>query len=236
MAGVRVRETVGFAAGLFNSWGGAGVGESDTDAGLASPPHPFKENRVMVDVPKKVSDLCKEAVKEFPNDIDKATQKVWGAVRKMKDRDELTLLLAEHGCQELVYDARHCNNATIKRDVGYYKDVKPKVNGVSGETLRVFKNCFEYLIGGRRLGSIPGEDLLPLADKELALANGHHANEDLLRWLHPKVPSGRTVEEAVKARALGQAMRRFEQKYQKSAARVTGEDEEKDKDEEEDKE
>jgi hypothetical protein len=69
---------------------------------------------------------------------------------------------------------------------------------------RVVHNHYNlnFVVSGRVLGELTREELLPLADKEESIGNGHLFNARLLRALRPHVKAGRTVRDCVSIKKL----------------------------------
>ncbi len=152
--------------------------------------------------PEPVLVAVKVATAANPGDISKATQEAEIAIRKLYTDKQLGEIFITSAIQELVYERRHQDNRDIKRAIGAYDSTRKVKQEESQAVQRVFESVYEYRIAGTILGDLLGEQLLPIADSEEAIANGHMANGTLLRKLRPMVRNGCKVRDEVSVRKL----------------------------------
>jgi hypothetical protein len=146
-------------------------------------------------------DCIAAAVAKHPSDMEAAIDEAARSVRAIGD-DTIDAFLWRRGLAEQVYDLRHSQNRDLR---GSFMPSDPKViAGNSETTSRVGLALAEYdkRIAGYTLGDLLGEQLIPLAETEDAIAAGHKENATLLRMLRPMVKDGKSVRECVSVRKL----------------------------------
>ncbi len=103
--------------------------------------------------------------------------------------------LIRKGVANLVYGVRHERNVVMRQQNGDYGTAAKVTAGEA--TARVVRSVYQYMIAGKSLGSVTGEELPDIADAESARAGGHEFNARLCRQLAKSVKGEKTVRECV---------------------------------------
>ena len=104
------------------------------------------------------------------------------------------------GVRGILNDMRHTINTAIKKEHGMYGGPAKVVPGEA--TARVALSCLGYMIAGKTLGNVLGEELEGIAQDEAAVAKGHQFNVKLCRKLKPLVADDKTVGQCLNERKL----------------------------------
>ena len=135
-----------------------------------------------------------------PDDINKAVDNVIAKACRRIIWEVWTTALIRKGVLQLVHDRRHSLNVTMRRDNGEY-GVPAKV--VAGEaTGRIMADIYMYMIAGKTLGNVTGDELPEIAESEAAKADGHQFNATLCEKLAKLVKGNKTVRECVSVAKL----------------------------------
>lgn len=170
--------------------------------------------------PESFLDIIETTVKEYPSDIDRATEEAEKKIRALPEFAGFVDALVRSAVRELVYDQRHIVNVRTKKQAGYYGG-QTKLNRSANGVLAAYESVYQYHIAGTVLGEILGEDLSDIAANERAIASGHTFNADLCEWLAGLVPEGKKVHQAITEKKLRKEFNRIYERVHGSAARVT---------------
>lgn len=151
-----------------------------------------------MDVPKIALELIAKIESLYRDDIGKAIEKCKEEVRKDPAFPAWKEILIDMAIQELVYDARHAATTKAKnQNKEYGKAVPVRDNEAVAKAYDEVEEIYSMRLCGKTLGSMTGEDLDWMVEKERGLANGHIFNVVLGKTLRPLVSQGKTVREAV---------------------------------------
>lgn len=153
----------------------------------------------MASVPDGLAAAVSDAVSRHL-DPEKAIESL---LRSVKRSGEWTDFLIAYACSDLVYDARHKMNVSVRRNAGEYGG-PAKVNGESGAASNALVKSphLHYFIAGRCLGDVFGEELGSLADCERQKAETANFHVRLLANLAERVPEGKRVRDCFTERKL----------------------------------
>ena len=171
-----------------------------------------------MEMPKEVLDLAAEIAVKYGADIEKATDALDRAIRKLPEFEDLTENLLRMAEQELIYDARHQANIRTRLENGGYGGPAKVVSGDSEAVKRVAQSVYAYAIAGTMLGMVLGDQLPDIAASEAARAEGHAFNARLCERLAGMVPKGKRVREVVSEKRLQSIFREVETKTRRDAA------------------
>ena len=150
----------------------------------------------MANFPVNLIAIVDRAAAAHPTSIEAAVAEAKAYARLASNYAEFVEQLIDGSIQELVYDARHKVNVSIKRQAGHYG--KPAlVEGCTGAISDAYRSVYDYFVGGCILGNLMGRELSTLASSERAKAGGHLFNAQLLSELTALVPEGERVRDAV---------------------------------------
>ncbi len=153
----------------------------------------------------KVLEIVKEVESHYPDDCHGATMAAIRRVERLKEFPELVDFFVYRAVQRMVHEIRHTYNTKMKKEAGEYG--KPgKVNVGKSKTVQAMyeKSAYMYRIDGRTIGSLLGEELIPLAIKQEMMGRGGIANA-MLRNLKKRnqVPDGTLVRVALPEHKVG---------------------------------
>lgn len=152
--------------------------------------------------PESVHRIIKASHKRYPENITAATDLALGKIRQLEEFDSIVDSMLRDSVRHMICDQRHSLNTKAKRDAGAYGKGQRHSRSSTTGVREVYERAYDYYIAGTTLGSLKGEDLLGIAEKERKLARGHDSNATLLERLHPLVREGQTVRAAVPAKKL----------------------------------
>ena len=155
-----------------------------------------------MEFPESVLRAVERAADNHPADIQKAIDAAEKAIRRLPEFETLVADLVRSAVQEMVYDARHSSNVTMRRLAGEYGGPAKTVSGDSAAVTRAAESLYCYRIAGTVLGSVLGEQLGDIAASELAKADGHAFNGRLCLRLKAMVPKEKQVRECVSEKRL----------------------------------
>jgi hypothetical protein len=174
----------------------------------------------MIEFPDSVHRIVKRAVAKHPGDgdLDKAVDMAEAQIRRLRAFEDIVGGLVRKGVAQLVHDARHSQNISIRKEAGEYGQPAKVSVGTSAAVTRAATSVYDYYIDGTRLGSVFGRDLLRVADEQQAVAEGHSFNARLCRKLKPLVADDKQVEQVVKPARLKALFKEAEKRGRKHAA------------------
>jgi len=129
------------------------------------------------------------------DDIDKAIDATLARARRSKWFSALADELVRRAVRKIVQDCRHRANIQMRRENGSYGGPAKVTAGAA--TAAVARSVYLYMIGGRSLGNVLGEDLAGIGESEAAKAEGHLFNTKLCQALSPLVKDKKTVSQCV---------------------------------------
>jgi hypothetical protein len=172
-------------------------------------------------VPETVNQIINRAASDNMNSIDKAVSQAYQKVRKLKDYDKFVHLLVIEAVRHRIHDVRRYTNVCIRNEVMGDGNKIPNrglpgnsssepatvpmpkvVVGNNRNIQRITSSAYNYFLAGRTLGSLKGCELPEVEDRELAMANGHNANVQLIRLLRNRVTGEKRVREVVPEKQL----------------------------------
>ena len=146
-----------------------------------------------------------------PGDPAAATMQAEAAIRALPEFAASVDAMVTDTIRAGIYAARHRANVAIKRASGQYGQAAI-VDNASPVVARVYESVYQYRIGGRTLGTLSGAELIDVANREAATADGHRFNAELCKWLAERVPPDKlakdVVSEAVVAKEFERLRRR----------------------------
>lgn len=140
-------------------------------------------------------EIINEEVDAAPDSVETVIDHVLSRAKRRKDFGEWSGDLIRKGVSRLVYDVRHERNVAMRRQHGDY-GTEAKVTA-GDATARVAGSVYLYMIAGKSLGSVTGDELVDVADGEAARADGHQFNVRLCRELAKSVKGEATVRQRV---------------------------------------
>ncbi len=152
--------------------------------------------------PKEILNIVEQADRDNPSSIKEAVSQAKRNIREWSEYENFVDTFITHAIQELVYDSRHHANWEMKKKQGDHSP-GPRTNYGTSESVReANQSLYLYRIGGSVLGMLTGSELLPVAESEEAVAEGHLFNAKLCRKLRPLVPDNAKVQDKVSERKL----------------------------------
>lgn len=146
--------------------------------------------------------MVQRAVGKYPDSVPDATD---ASIRMMRDEPAFEgwrESLVRQAVTQMVYDVRHRVNTEIRSATGGYGGPAKVTAGAA--VGRVARSLYTYMIAGKTLGNLLGEELSPIADAERSRASGHLFNARLCESLSLLVTKGKTVRDCVGERKLRQ--------------------------------
>ena len=144
--------------------------------------------------------LAQQESDKSPDDIDAAVDRTITRANRTAWFGDLAGELIARAVRNAIHDYRHGQNVQMRRDTRQYGG--PAVVTAGEAVGRVAGSLYLYMIDGRSLGSIRGDELSTIADAEGERATGHKFNAKLCRELAPLVKEGQTVRQCVKEAKL----------------------------------
>lgn len=144
--------------------------------------------------------IAKEEAAKHDTDIEAAVDATLARASKTKWFAALAKDLIRRAVREFVHDQRHLVNIALRKEHGHYGGPAKVVPGEA--VANVCRSLYSYMIAGRTLGVIRGEELGAIADTEAATAEGHMFNAKLARALMPLVSAEKTVRQCVAEKKL----------------------------------
>ena len=139
--------------------------------------------------------LVTEEVNANPDNIEVAVDNVIRKGSRRQAWQDWTADLIRKGVLQLVHDRRHCLNVTMRNANGEYGG--PAKVTIGKATSRIMAGVYSYLIAGKTLGMVTGDELPDIAASEAARADGHQFNARLCLKLARLVKGDKTVKECV---------------------------------------
>lgn len=170
-----------------------------------------------MEVPKNILAIVRKIANKHTSNIEVAVKEAESTIRKLPEFDTLVDMLVHNAITEMVYDARHQANKTIKRNAGQYGGPAKVIVGTSTSIKDAYDSIYNLRIAGTLLGLIRGDQLQSVAETERAIGNGHYVNAALVESLVGLVPADKTVQQSVKASKIKQLWTKLQKKYQNAA-------------------
>jgi len=189
------------------------VDETDEAFGTSNRKEPM-------DYPREVFEIVRQCCDKYPQSVATAVERATKLIKAMPVYDDLIDLLIRNAIQDLVYDARHYANVANKKQMGLYGGPGKVVSGRSRTVNRIADSVYLWRIGGTVLGKLLGKELIPIAESESSIADGHAFNARLCQALAPLVAEDKTVEQCVPEKKL---LRLFRKLLNENAASDNGE-------------
>jgi hypothetical protein len=142
---------------------------------------------------ERLQKLVDAAVDKHPDSIEDATEAVLKKANKVQWFDTLKDELIRRAIAKLIHDTRHHINVEMRTAHGDYGGpAKVTAGEASG---RIAQGVMAYLIAGKTLGMLTGDELVATADAESERASGHEFNTRLCRELAKTVKGEATVRQ-----------------------------------------
>jgi hypothetical protein len=137
--------------------------------------------------------LVDAAVDTYPDDIVKATKSVLKTAKRKPWFAALADELIRRAVMKLIHDNRHGKNVEMRTARGDYGGPAKVTAGTASG--RIAQGAMAYMIAGKTLGMMTGDDLIATADSESEKASGHQFNVKLCRKLSKTVKGGTMVRQ-----------------------------------------
>lgn len=152
--------------------------------------------------PLEVLAIARECMNESKEDIGQAVASAKALIQELECYPALVDRMVTEAIRELIYNLRHQENVKIKRQDGSFHTTNKTRIWESSHVKEVYKSAYNYMIGGRTLSLLLGEEIETLAEGEKNRADGHLFNYRLLKTLQPLIPEGRRVKEVLSEQRL----------------------------------
>lgn len=163
----------------------------------------LQSTETQMETPKEMERLQKlvdDAVDQHPDSIEDATEAVLKKANRVQWFEKLKDELIRRAIAKLIHDTRHQINVAMRNASGDYGGpAKVTAGAASG---RIAMGVMSYMIAGKTLGMLTGDELPEIAESEAARAEGHEFNVRLCRALAKIVKGEKTVKECVSATKL----------------------------------
>lgn len=149
-----------------------------------------------MEAPKEMERLQKlvdAAVDECPDNIEDATEAVLKKTGRVQWFEKLKDELIRRAISKLIHDTRHRINVAMRSASGEYGGLAKVTAGAASG--RIAQGVMAYMIAGKTLGLLTGDELRATADSESEIALGHQFNVRLCRELAKTVKGETTVKE-----------------------------------------
>ena len=140
---------------------------------------------------ERLQKLVDSAVDKHPDSIEDAIESVLKKAGKVAWFEKLKEELLRRAIAKLIHDTRHGINVTMRKASGEYGGQAKVIAGAV--SARIAQGAMAYMIAGKTLGALTGEELLATADSESEKASGHQFNVRLCRELSKTVKGESTV-------------------------------------------
>lgn len=157
--------------------------------------------------PEWFLEAVRQSAEKYPNDIEKATNRAEGIIRRHEEFSGLVDELVRETILHKVYDSRHSINRTIRQANGQYGGPAP-IADLSPSVIAASTSLYLFNIASKSLGELTGAELPAIAKAERAKAAGFRANARLCELLAPLVPKEKTVRQAVSEKKLRELFRK----------------------------
>lgn len=142
---------------------------------------------------ERLQKLVDAAVDKHPSSIKDATNLVLKKASRAAWFETVTDELIRRAVLGMIHDNRHGKNVDMRMARGDYGGpAKVTAGAASG---RIAQGVMAYMIAGRTLGMLTGDELNATADSEAEIASGHQFNVRLCRELAKTVKGEDTVKE-----------------------------------------
>lgn len=148
----------------------------------------------------EIQKIAYEEAKKHADNIDAATDAAVRRVSRLAAYEEYIEDLVRQAIRGRVCDCRHAMNVAMRAENNGFGGPAKVTAGVA--TNSVAMSVYTYMIDGRTLGQIRGDELEEIAESEAARAHGHQFNVKLCRKLMDRVAADKLVCECVKEKEL----------------------------------
>ncbi len=140
---------------------------------------------------ERLQALVDSAVDQHPDSIQDATEAVLKKANRVAWFEKLKEELIRRAIAKLIHDTRHQINVAMRNASGEYGGPAKVVAGAASG--RIAQGVMAYLIAGKTLGMLTGDELRTTADSESEKASGHQFNVRLCTELAKTVRGANTV-------------------------------------------
>lgn len=163
-----------------------------------------------------VTSIANEEARRHMDSIDDAVAAAYRRVKRLADYEEFVETLVLQALRERIHNCRHGDNVSTKRqEFGTPAKVVPGRAVADVCARRVY---LDYLIDGRRLGGIRGNELPGLADSYTAKAAGCEFVGRLCRELTRHVAADKLVSQCMTDAQVGRLFDRLQRRERAAAA------------------
>lgn len=140
---------------------------------------------------ERLQTLVDSAVDTHPDSIEDAIEAVLKKANRVAWFEKLKDELIRRAIAKLIHDTRHQINVAMRSASGEYGGPATVTAGAASG--RIAQGVMAYLIAGKTLGMLTGDELVETADSESERASGHQFNVRLCRELAKTVKGANTV-------------------------------------------
>lgn len=149
---------------------------------------------------ERLQKLVDASVDKYPGSIQDATDYVIKRANKVAWFEKLKDELIRRAILKLIHDNRHIKNVDMRMARGDYSGpAKVTAGALSG---RIAQGVMAYMIAGKTLGLLTGDELRATAASEGEKASGHQFNVRLCRELAKTVKGEETVKQKFSLKKL----------------------------------
>lgn len=151
---------------------------------------------------ERLQALVNDAVETNPDSIDDAIDEVLKKAGKVAWFVNLADKLVRQAIRGLIQDRRHLLNVAMRGKAGQYGGKSNIDSGAMERVGKLVHGYMSYMIAGKTLAKLTGDELLATADSEAEKATGHEFNVLLCRKLAEKVKGDKIVAECFTVKTL----------------------------------
>ncbi len=149
---------------------------------------------------ERLQKLVDEAVDKHLDSIEDATEAVLKKTGRVAWFEKLKDELTRRAIAGMIHDTRHRINVAMRTASGDYGGPATVTAGAASG--RIAQGVMAYLIGGKTLGMLTGDELVNTADAEAERASGHQFNARLCRELARTVKGDTLVRQKFSVKKL----------------------------------
>ena len=152
-------------------------------------------------------EVVERCEKQHTDDLAEAKKVAVRKIRRLPVFPEFVDMLVKSAVDGLVDEARHKRNVAICNQERRYGGPAKVSVGSSKGVQQIEHDLFTFAIDGRELGSIKGEEMEGLAEREKATGSGYYFRARLLLGCRPFVPDGKMAREVMTVAQLRKVFR-----------------------------
>ena len=151
---------------------------------------------------ERLQALVNDAVETNPDSIDDAIDEVLKKAGKAAWFVKLAEDLITRAVRGMIQDRRHMLNVVMRGKAGQYGGKSNIDSGAMERVGKLVHGYMSYMIAGKTLAKLTGDELLATADSEAEKASGHEFNVLLCRKLAEKVKGDKMVADCFTVKTL----------------------------------